>query len=1265
MKTFFYSLSFLSVLLSVQVSAQNFFIPNQGQITDQHNQLNSKVLYLFSQNSLNIQLHTNGISYDSYVADKESPMQFHRVDIEFINANQNPEIEIIEKTDIVLNNFINGKNLTINPVRKLKYKNLYPDIDLVCYSDAKGNFEFDFVIKAGANPNQIQWKYSGQYADFINSESKVELKLQQGSLFEAIPNARIGNREIQIKYKKIAASTYAFDIPEYNPNEDLVIDPLPSLSWGSYYGGSLDEQAKAIAHDNAGNLYITGSTSSVSGIATTGAYQNTLNSAPDAFLAKFSSAGNLLMATYFGASRIDVANDLVISGNNVLIGGYSSSPDLAVTQGTHQTAFGGQIDAFLYSFDLNGTLNWSTFFGGDDEDYAIALTTDSQSNIYIAGKTKSTNAIATTGVHQEVYNGGVEDGLIAKFSSNGTLLWGTYFGGSLGIEYCNDLKIDSNEDIIFCGTTESPNNVATDTSQIRGAKDAFLGKMNGQGIVQWCRFFGGASDDFGQSLVIGTENNIYLSGHTLSAGISKGEIHQSNLAGATDAFIAKFNSNSGLSWSTYFGGTGTENVESIILHQNNFSIPAVEEVVICGFTNSNEGIAGNQAYQKQFGGAGALNKGDAFIAKFNGSGKKVWGSYYGGSNDDFAVGLTEINEQYFVAGTTYSQNNIALNATYQSTNAGNADVFIANFCDYPSPFYTTLKDVYCETESVNLTSLDSLGVFYKNGVQILNRKYEPNPTFTSTGSIGTIKFDTLVYQGQWAGCTSVNDTIIVRVLPVYRNYFENFENSAGNWWTDRDSSVWEYALGANGTKVWSIRPNEPSFRQNDEGYLYSPCVDLSTWGQFVISFDYANSMRQGLDGVQVQYFDNNNNKWKLLGDNGYGENWYNTPQLVALAGKPAWTGSFSNYGQTLVGKYALSNAKSKFTRLRFYFKALDFPVPAGNKGFYFDNIKIEAAKGYPLIENFYNRNYSNPDPAIRATAEYIDQSRNIFIYYNEQNFDSIPPTNNQEKNARALFYGVSFNDDPQTVLSGNLYNDNTFDSTTSELAWNKALIDDEILRPTLANIKFDSIRYSPVTNLWRSYVLTDTRNLLADSIEPVLFIALIDTAYVASPGDTIKNMFIKMLPNTAGIPLTKGVVAGHFESLTLTSDFRDPRRLGVIAWIQDLRSKKIYQSAYGTLFQRFQSNILINVNELNFNDDVPITLFPNPVDNILNIKIEDQNGTDIRWKIWNISGLLIEQGKWSNAGSLHQINLKDMPGGQYIIGFESDKFRTFKKFVKE
>jgi hypothetical protein len=217
----------------------------------------------------------------------------------------------------------------------------------------------------------------------------------------------------------------------------------------------------------------------------------------------------------------------------------------------------------------------------------------------------------------------------------------------------------------------------------------------------------------------------------------------------------------------------------------------------------------------------------------------------------------------------------------------------------------------------------------------------------------------------------------------------------------------------------------------------------------------------------------------------------------------------------------------------------------------------------------------------------------------------------------------------------------------------------------LANIKFDSIRYSPVTNLWRTYVLTDTRTLLADSIEPVLFIALIDTAFVAIQGDTIKNMFIKMLPNTAGIPLAKGVVAGHFESLTLTSDFRDPRRLGVIAWIQDLRSKKIYQSAYGTLFQRFQSNILVNVDDLNFNADIPIKLFPNPVDNILNIKIEAQNDSDIRWKIWTINGMLVEQGKWSNAQTIQQINLKYMPQGQYIIGFESDSFRTFKKFVKE
>ena len=56
------------------------------------------------------------------------------------------------------------------------------------------------------------------------------------------------------------------------------------------------------ATDASGNIYLSGDTSSTSGIATTGAHQTTLEEGYDAFLVKFNSSGVRQWGTYYGGT---------------------------------------------------------------------------------------------------------------------------------------------------------------------------------------------------------------------------------------------------------------------------------------------------------------------------------------------------------------------------------------------------------------------------------------------------------------------------------------------------------------------------------------------------------------------------------------------------------------------------------------------------------------------------------------------------------------------------------------------------------------------------------------------------------------------------------------------------------------------------------------------------------------------------------------------------------------------------------------------------
>src|SRR5690606_7648 len=80
----------------------------------------------------------------------------------------------------------------------------------------------------------------------------------------------------------------------------LVIDP--GVEWATYFGASAS--GSTIGSDHAGNIYISGITTGLSNIATTGAYQETIASGErDAFLAKFDTSGQLQWATYYGGGE--------------------------------------------------------------------------------------------------------------------------------------------------------------------------------------------------------------------------------------------------------------------------------------------------------------------------------------------------------------------------------------------------------------------------------------------------------------------------------------------------------------------------------------------------------------------------------------------------------------------------------------------------------------------------------------------------------------------------------------------------------------------------------------------------------------------------------------------------------------------------------------------------------------------------------------------------------------------------------------------------
>ena len=334
----------------------------------------------------------------------------------------------------------------------------------------------------------------------------------------------------------LAGSTDAFVVK---------FDSTGARQWGTYFGGTSAEQGLGINADRSGNIYLTGYTSSTSGIATTGAYQTVRGGGQDAFIVKFTNSGSRVWSTYFGGSTTD--NGFALScdtGRNVFLCGYTRSTAAIASTGAFQTTYGGSDDGFVVKFDSTGVKLWSTYFGGTGDDRALSMSNDKSGNLYLSGYTFSSSGIATTGSHQSAI-GGNEDGFMAKFSSTGSRIWATYYGGT-AIDAIGQVTCDSSYNLFLVGVAGSTSGIATTGTYkdtLSGYYDAFIAKFDTSGVRTWSTYFGGDADDQGNCIVTTPLSEIYISGTTPSLnGLATTGSHQAVYGGGlSDVFLAKLN----------------------------------------------------------------------------------------------------------------------------------------------------------------------------------------------------------------------------------------------------------------------------------------------------------------------------------------------------------------------------------------------------------------------------------------------------------------------------------------------------------------------------------------------------------------------------------------------------------------------------------------------------------------------------------------------------------------------------------------------------
>jgi hypothetical protein len=524
--------------------------------------------------------------------------------------------------------------------------------------DVKSNREAAFSLGAYDHQRELVIDPSLSYATYVGGTGEDEAF--------AIALDGSGNA-----YVTGQTNSLSFNGKPSGPNFNVFVAELNSTGTAFVYtdifeatGGGTNCSAagtgncsgNAIAVDGSGNAYVAGS--ATAGFPTLSAFQAAFGGGgTDGFVLKVNSSGTLVYSTYLGGSSTDNVNAIAIdSTGNAYVGGATNSTNFP-TASPIQSSNGGTGDAFISKLNTSGTaLVFSTYLGGTEGDLVTGIALDSSNNTYVTGITVSSDFPTTSGVIQTTA-GGADDGFVTEVKADGSAwVYSTYLGGS-GVDDALGIAVDSAGEAYVTGTTGSTNFPVVNPAQTAlggaSATNVFVTKLNAGGTaLLFSTYYGGALDDVGAGIALDSFGDAYVTGKTTSSNYPVSSSFQSSLSGAADAFVTEFSNTGFVVYSSYLGGTGTEDSLPGANAQSGIGAIAVDSTsnaYVAGATASTTGFpASAGAPQANYG--GGLN--DGFVAKV------------GAAPADFSVAVSPVS-----ASVTAGHSTSAITVTVSSVNA--------------------------------------------------------------------------------------------------------------------------------------------------------------------------------------------------------------------------------------------------------------------------------------------------------------------------------------------------------------------------------------------------------------------------------------------------------------------------------------------------------------------------------------------------------------------------------------------------------------------
>ena len=648
------------------------------------------------------------------------------LEMKVVGANAKARVEGAEELPGKSNYFIGNDpkkwRTNIATYAKVRVEDVYPGVDLVYYGN-RGQLEYDFVVRPGADPSVIRLSLTGASLTKVDAEGDLVVQADGGEVRFHKPviyqptstDKRQGTTEktlIAGGYTIDEKNEVAFAISDYDRTKPLVIDPTlvysTYLGGGGYYDGFEYNQASAIAVDGSGSAYVTGFTRSPNFPTTPNSYRSAMPSGCDpqydspcefVFVTKFSPDGSsLVYSTFIGNFAFGYGIAVDASGSAYVTG--SAGSGFPTTAGALQTSDPSSgASAFITKLSPDGSaLAYSTYLGGTGGEVGHAIAVDGSGNAYVAGQTYSHDFPTVSPIQATNHSASGSNAFVAEINSSGSaLVYSTYLGGSYSNtsvccfgDAASGIAVDASGGAYVVGSTSStdfptanafqPTNHGT--ANIYGATiNAFVAKISAGGsALVYSTYLGGSgpNGDNGTAVAVDASGNAYVTGSSDSAdfpttpGAFQPTRPNSNQY-FSHAFVTKFSADgSALAYSTYSGSSGVDAGLGI-------AVDGSGSAYVTGWTQSNDFPTVNpiQAPKNNSGSA------SAFVTRFTGDGSALtYSTYLGGScaqafcDEGLGIAIDGSSNAY-VTGLTYAEDFPTTPNAFQKTNRGADNAFVA------------------------------------------------------------------------------------------------------------------------------------------------------------------------------------------------------------------------------------------------------------------------------------------------------------------------------------------------------------------------------------------------------------------------------------------------------------------------------------------------------------------------------------------------------------------------------------------------------------